>query len=83
MVATWVKQLTEEAIGGSTLKVGDIVRHPDGRRVKIVDGQYWGEHGLSNFWYWQEVKDDESLSEKKESGYGWVVEPEPKRRGNV
>lgn len=53
-----------------TLAIGKTVKHPDGRTVKIIDGQYMGEHGLSNFWYWREVKKGGKLG-KKEHGYGW------------
>jgi hypothetical protein len=58
MVQQWVKDLVESAkidVGtpASTLKPGDIVTHPDGRKVKIISGQYWGTHGLSNFFNWK------------------------------
>lgn len=69
-VAAWVKGMTEDVLGGAPFKIGDTVTHPDGRQVKIVGGQYWGEHGLSNFWDWQEVLSDGKLG-KKECGYGW------------
>jgi hypothetical protein len=65
-----VKELTEEVLGPSDLEVGKVVEHPDGRTVKIVSGQYWGERGLSNFWTWQEVMPDGSLG-PEEHGYGW------------
>lgn len=64
-----IRKIVEDAIP-CKLKVGLVTKHPDGRTIKIVDGQYWGEHGLSNFWYWREVRADGSLG-KKESGYGW------------
>ena len=58
---------------GSHLEVGMVTKHPDGRTVKIMEGQFldptYGR--LSNFWYWQEVLSDGSLSSKKENGYGW------------
>jgi hypothetical protein len=69
-VAPWVKDLTERTLGGSPFKIGDQVKHPSGRTVKITDGQYWGEHGLSNFWGWREVLADGSLG-PQENGYGW------------
>lgn len=72
MVSKFAKDLTESVIGGAPFKVGDIVRHPDGRTVKIVSGQYWGEHGLSNHWHWREVLASGCLSSKEESGYGWT-----------
>lgn len=79
-VQTWVKKLTEEIFGGAPFAVGDIVERPDGRRVKITDGQYWGKHGLSNFWEWREVKADGTLASKVESGYGWDLKK--KKRSN-
>lgn len=69
MVARWVKDLVEDT-RPSHMGIGKIVKHPDGRKVKIVDGQFWGEHGLSNFWTWREVKKNGKLG-KEESGYGW------------
>lgn len=69
-VADWVKNLTEEVFGGAPYEVGDKVRHPSGRLVQITGGSYWGEHGLSNFWYWREVMPDGSLGQE-ECGYGW------------
>ncbi len=70
MVEDWIKKIDEDICGGSPFEIGDVVKHPDGRMVKIVGGRYWGEDGVSNFWYWREVKDDNSLGEK-EHGYGW------------
>jgi len=69
-VAQWVKEMTEEVLGGPPFKVGDIVKHPDGKKVQILAGQYWGEHGISNFWYWKEVLPNGELG-KSGSGYGW------------
>lgn len=70
-VASWVKNMVERHTGSSPFEIGMTVKHPDGRPVKIVDGQYWGEHGVSNFWRWKEVLKDGSLSDKTEYGYGW------------
>jgi len=70
-VEQWVKDLTEEVLGGSPFEIGDTVIHPDGRKVRIVGGQYWGTYGLSNFWEWREVLHDGKLSNVVESGYGW------------
>ncbi len=70
-VAQWVKGITEEVCGKSKLTVGKKLKHPDGRTVKITSGQHWGEHGLSNFWYWREVLPNGTLSKKEECGYGW------------
>lgn len=52
MVADWVKQMTEDVIGGSPLEVGKRYDHPQYGVIKVTAGQYWGTHGLSNFWYW-------------------------------
>lgn len=70
-VRQWVKDMTEDVMGGPPFKVGDRVKHPSGRTVEIVSGQYWGEHGLSNHWSWREVLPEGGLAEKVESGYGW------------
>lgn len=72
-VAPWVKKMTEEVMGGPPFQVGDVVRHPSGRDVKIVGGQYWGEHGLSNHWSWREVNKEGELTGPLESGYGWEI----------
>ncbi len=68
-VAPWVKQMTEGVLGASPLEIGLIVKHPDGRKVKITKGQYWGEYGISNFWYWREVLEGGRLG-PEEHGYG-------------
>ncbi len=69
-VSLSVKSLVENVCGTSKLSVGKIVQHPDGRTVKITSGQFWGEYGVSNFWYWREVNPDGKLG-REESGYGW------------
>ncbi len=70
-VKSWVIELTEEVLGKSPFKVGDIVKHPSGRMVKIISGKYWGAHGLSNFWYWREILPNGTPSDNVEHGYGW------------
>jgi hypothetical protein len=69
-VKAWVKDIVEDVLGGAPFKIGDAVRHPDGRRVKIIGGTYWGEFGLSNFWEWREVLPNNKFG-PVESGYGW------------
>lgn len=69
-VAPWIQELTEELAGPSSMAIGKTLQHPDGRTVKVMSGQYWGEHGLSNWWTWREVREDEYLG-PEESGYGW------------
>lgn len=72
-----VKGIVESQNGnGKPLSVGLVCKHPDGRTVKITSGQYWGTYGLSNFWYWREVMPDETLADKEEHGYGWLIYPE-------
>ncbi len=44
-------------------EVGDFYK------IEIVEGQYWGSHGLSNFWYWYRLNNDGSRG-NKEHGYG-------------
>lgn len=70
-VADFVKKIVEDVCGETKMRVGARLTHPDGRTVEITSGQFWGEHGVSNFWYWREVLSDGSLSEKEEHGYGW------------
>lgn len=73
-VEKWVMDIVEKYNGPSPFKIGDTVKHPDGRTVRIVAGQYWGEFGISNFWYWREVLEDGSISQKDECGYGWRLD---------
>lgn len=66
------REITEEVFGPAPFKIGDRVEHPSGRTVEIIGGQYWGERGISNFWYWKEVQaDGSSFSSETECGYGW------------
>lgn len=49
-------------------EVGSIVfLKEDGRfiPVKILRGQFYGKHGVSNFWYWMNLE-----TNKEEHGYG-------------
>jgi len=70
MIENWVKELVNEHMGKSSMKIGEVIQHPKGYPVKVVDGQYWGTYGLSNFWSWRRVKPDGSLG-RLVSGYGW------------
>jgi len=54
----------------SNMKVGKTTLHPDGRRVKITNGQFLSKGKASNFWHWREVKKNGKLG-KEETGYGW------------
>jgi len=53
-------------------KIGSIVYQVDEKgiftKVRIVSGRWWGDYGLSNFWYWKEITED-GESETKH-GYG-------------
>lgn len=62
--------------------VGDIMRHEDGRIVKVTGGQYWGTHGLSNHWTFREVLADDSLG-PDEHGYGYVLVDKAELEGRV
>jgi hypothetical protein len=64
------RRVTEEVMGPPPFAIGDCVHRPDGRLVKIIGGQWWGTHGLSNFWDWREVLPNGELGEP-ECGYGW------------
>lgn len=75
MVQSFIKKMVEDTIGSAPFEIGDVVQHPDGHDVQIVDGQYWGTSGLSNFWYWRRVLDDGGLADEVEHGYGWQPEP--------
>ena len=70
-VAPWAIALTESVCGGSPFEIGDRVTHPKHGLVEIVDGQYWGTYGISNFWYWKKVMPDGTLSKRTYHGYGW------------
>jgi len=71
MMETWVKQIVEESgFSGQKLSIGKIVRRPNGDMVKITKGQFWGEYGVSNFWYWRKVLKNGEFG-KEEHGYGW------------
>lgn len=38
-------------------------------KVEIINGQYWGTHGISNFWYWYRL-DENGNRVREEHGYG-------------
>lgn len=66
----WITKLKEDLFQ-QPFFVGDIVSHPSGRKVKITSGAFWVSGRLSNFWNWREVREDGTLSEVEEHGYGW------------
>ena len=55
MTADWVKQMTEDVIGGAPVQIGKRYMHPTDGEIEIIAGRYWGEHGLSNFWTWRVI----------------------------
>mgnify|MGYP000900371784 CR=1 FL=1 len=44
-------------------KIGEIYK------IEIINGQFWGNHGLSNFWYWYRL-DENGNRVREEHGYG-------------
>ena len=47
------RQIVEEVgFPGMRLRVGGRYLHHEDGPIIITDGQFWGLHGLSNFWYW-------------------------------
>lgn len=54
----------------SNMKIGEIITHPKGYKVKVTSGQFLRNGRVSNFWTWFRVNEDGTLGEE-ESGYGW------------
>lgn len=50
-VADWVKRIVEDT--APPLRIGGRYLHPEDGAIEIVSGEYWGNHGLSNFWRWR------------------------------
>jgi len=49
------------------LRIGEV-RVINGKPSLITGGQYMGEYGISNFWYWRTIKKDGTLG-KEYHGY--------------
>jgi len=64
-VEDWVRELTESVVGGPPVEIGKRYTHPQYGEIEITSGQYWGTHGLSNFWYWTVIETGET-----KHGYG-------------
>jgi len=64
-------RLNQTIAGQSSMKVGEIVKHPDGRMVKITSGQFLSNGRVSNFWYWKPLISPDGKLGKEECGYGW------------
>jgi len=67
-----VKKIMNELVSHSAMEIGKVVKHPDGREVKIKSGTYLDStYGrVTNWWTWNEVFKDGSFG-PDESGYGW------------
>jgi len=64
VLAGLAKQINQEFAAKSSMKVGEILRHPDGRLVEVISGQYLDK------WTWCPLLDDGTLG-PEESGHGW------------
>ena len=63
-VPDWARELTEEVLGTAPVQIGRRYMHPTDGEIEILAGQYWGTHGLSNFWTWRVIATGE-----KRNGY--------------
>lgn len=64
-VERWAKDLTESVLGGAPVEIGRRYVHPRDGEIEIISGRYWGEHGISNHWYWRVIATSET-----HNGYG-------------
>lgn len=64
-VQPWVRSMVEDVMGGSPVQIGKRYMHPEDGEIEITSGQYWGEWGLSNHWYWRVISTGET-----HCGYG-------------
>lgn len=65
-------QINQEIADECQMKVGKVLQHPDGYKVKITAGQFLSNGRISNFWYWKRVLKNGKLSKKEYHGYGWI-----------
>lgn len=49
------------------MRVGEV-RVIDGKTSLVTGGQFMGEYGICNFWYWRTIKKDGTLG-KEYKGY--------------
>lgn len=68
-VEAWIQQLTEDVIGGPPVEIGKRYQHPEDGLIEITSGQYWGQHGLSNFWYWNVLDPETGRALRGSHGY--------------
>jgi hypothetical protein len=66
-----IRDLAESVLGGPPVEIGKRYWHPQDGLIEITSGQYWGTHGLSNFWRWTVIATDET-----HHGYGDDWEPD-------
>ena len=64
------RAIVEKYCDVNAIEIGKRYPDSEGRLVEIEDGRFWGEYGVSNFWYWRLVQQDGSLSEILYHGYG-------------
>nr|WP_250807872.1 hypothetical protein [Neorhizobium tomejilense] len=74
------REVTEEAIPVPRWAIGDIVEHPDGYPVQIVNGILWkefpdGGQRLVNQWSWRRVDGSGNPFGATISGSGWAGDP--------
>ncbi|MNU42810.1 hypothetical protein D3C71_315780 [compost metagenome] len=69
-----VDNIKNELFPEPGFKVGRIVSHVDGYRVRITAGMFWDGDGperrLSNHWTWHPVDENGARSGPDEKGYG-------------
>lgn len=70
-VQPWVQEMVEEVFGPNTIEIGKRYVHPQDGLIEITSGQYWGTHGISNFWRWKVLETGE-----ERHGYGGSWPPE-------
>lgn len=72
MYAAIARGINQELAAASSMKIGAVIVHPDGYKVKVISGCYldptYGR--VSNWWTWSRVNEDGTLG-STESGYGW------------
>jgi hypothetical protein len=51
------------------MDLNTIVRLKDGRLGIITSGQYYGEYGISNFWYGRIIDEHGNATDEKFHGY--------------
>lgn len=50
--------------------VNNVNENLFGIPIKIIGGEFIGEFGLSNYWYWKRVNFDRTFSKRIYGGYG-------------